>query len=106
MVYNRFKDHVENGSQRPSLGSERERDRLRVIAGGAQATIPLPLEDVPGDELIKMYRDNSISRQGLFGELHRREQAGARLPRMGGDLWNRYRSWVAERKRKSQNQGQ
>lgn len=102
-VYARFKDTINPDQEKPSYGSERERDRLRVIAGGAQAETSPPLADVTGDDLLKMYRENNISRQGLFGELHRREKAGDRLPKMGGDLWGKYRNWVAERRRRKQN---
>ena len=78
--------------------SERDRDRLRVITGGAEAD-ERSLSDLPVETLLEMNQQGTISNPVLFHELNKREKTGTKLPKMGGVLWGKYRTWVAERKR-------
>jgi hypothetical protein len=96
-VYARFKEKVEVTTEH-SDKSERDRDRLRVITGGAEAD-QRNLGDLPVEELLEMHSAGTINNQTLFIELSKREKRGARLPKMGSSLWNKYRTWVAERRR-------
>ncbi len=96
-VYLRFKEKNETGRELHSH-SERDRDRLRVITGGAEAD-ERSLSDLPAETLLQMYQDGTIAGPILFHELSKREKSGTKLPKMGGALWGKYRTWVAERKR-------
>src|SRR5262249_50982282 len=98
MVYSRFKEKVTSSGTAESPFSERERDRFRVITGGATAETKT-LSDLSVEELITMYEAKTISPQTLFEEFNKREKSGAKLPRMGGNLWGKYRGWVAEKRR-------
>ena len=98
-VYARFKDKLDNASKDAGLpASERERDRFRVITGGATAETK-SLSNEPVEKLIEMYEQKTISPQTLFEEFNKREKSGTKLPRMGGNLWGKYRGWVAEKRR-------
>lgn len=96
-VYMRFKEKNEPGSESHSH-SERDRDRLRVIRKGAEAD-ERSLSDLPAEKLLEMYQGGTIAGPVLFHELSKREKTGTKLPKMGGTLWGKYRTWVAERKR-------
>lgn len=99
LVYSRFKEKVDTAvKDAESPYSERERDRFRVITGGATAETKT-LSDMPVEELIEMYQQKTISPQTLFEEFNKREKSGVKLPRMGGTLWGKYRGWVAEKRR-------
>ena len=98
-VYSRFKDKLNPvGKDALSPSSERDRDRFRVITGGATAETS-SLSDEPVEQLIQMYEEKAISPQTLFEEFNKREKSGVKLPRMGGNLWGKYRGWVAEKRR-------
>jgi hypothetical protein len=98
-VYTRFREKLDTaGKDTESPYSERERDRFRVITGGATAETKT-LSDVPVETLIQMYEEKTISPQTLFEEFNKREKSGVKLPRMGGNLWGKYRGWVAEKRR-------
>lgn len=96
-VYQRFKEKVE-GTHEHSDRSERDRDRLRVITGGAEAD-ERNLGDMAVEKLLEMHAAGTINNQTLFIELSKREKSGARLPKIGSSLWGKYRTWVAERRR-------
>lgn len=99
LVYSRFKEKVDTSvKDAESPFSERERDRFRVITGGATAETKT-LSEIPVEELIEMYQQKTISPQTLFEEFNKREKSGVKLPRMGGNLWGKYRGWVAEKRR-------
>jgi len=98
-VYFRFKDELQKEEPHRSVLSERERDRQRVIRGEARAE-ESNLSDLSVDQLLEMYRQKDISRDVLFQQLFKRESAGLRLQRMERDLWGRYRTWVAEQRRR------
>jgi hypothetical protein len=97
LVYQRFKEKNETVHQ-PAHKSERDRDRLRVITGGAEAD-ERSLSDLPVETLLEMNQQGTISNPILFHEMHKREKSGVKLPKMGGALWGKYRTWVAEKKR-------
>lgn len=98
-VYSRFKEKLDSTKKDvESPYSERERDRFRVITGGATAETKT-LSDLPIEQLIAMYQEKTISPQTLFEEFSKREKSGTKLPRMGGNLWGKYRGWVAEKRR-------
>jgi hypothetical protein len=98
-VYARFKDKLDAaGRDTQSTPSERDRDRFRVITGGATAETS-SLSDESVERLIQMHEEKAISTQTLFEEFSKREKSGVKLPRMGGNLWGKYRGWVAEKRR-------
>src|SRR5262245_43285235 len=97
-VYTRFMEKIQKTGDTQGTSSERDRDRFRVITGGATAETK-SLSDIPIEQLIAMYEEKNISSQTLFEELNKREKSGAKLPRMGGNLWGKYRGWVAEKRR-------
>jgi hypothetical protein len=98
-VYTRFKDKVAGtGQDSQSPASERDRDRFRVITGGATAETK-SMTDLSVEKLLEMYEQKTISGQTLFEEFYKREKAGVKLPRIGGNLWGKYRGWVAEKRR-------
>jgi hypothetical protein len=97
-VYLRFKEKNEPGPEVHTQHSERDRDRLRVIRRGAEAD-ERSLSDLPAETLLQMYQDGSLTGPVLFHELSKRERTGTKLPKMGGALWGKYRTWVAEKKR-------
>jgi len=98
-VYKRFNDKVHEGEpQGGSAGSERDRDRQRVIHRGVREETS-GLADLPVGELMDKYKQQIITREVLFQQLQMREKAGIRLDRMDPDLWGRYRNWVAEKRR-------
>ncbi len=98
-VYKRFNDKVHEGEgQAGSSGSERDRDRQRVIHKGVREETS-GLADLPVGELLDKCRQQVITREVLFQQLQMREKAGIRLERMDPDLWGRYRNWVAEKRR-------
>lgn len=99
-VYARFKDKLDTAVKDAggTPASERDRDRFRVITGGATAETK-SLSDESVEKLIEMYEQKAISPQTLFEEFNKREKSGAKLPRMGGNLWGKYRGWVAEKRR-------
>jgi hypothetical protein len=82
-------------------GSERDRDRNRVVSGAVREERS-NLTDLSVSDLLELYDKRDISREILFMEFRKRENAGMKLPRMDSDLWGRYRSWVAEQRRKRQ----
>ncbi|HSE41070.1 MAG TPA: hypothetical protein VLH08_09925 [Acidobacteriota bacterium] len=96
-VYQRFKEKNDT-SQQASHSSERDRDRFRVITGGAEAD-ERSLSDLPVETLLEMNQQGAISNPVLFHEMHKRERTGVKLPKMGASLWGKYRTWVAEKKR-------
>jgi hypothetical protein len=100
MVYQRFQDKLHKAATE-SHGSERERDRHRVVSAGVREE-KSNLTDLPVTELLDLYQKRTITREVLFHEFRKRENAGMRLQRMDPDLWGRYRSWVAEQRRRRQ----
>lgn len=100
MVYQRFHDKL-NKSTTDIQGSERERDRNRVVSAGVREE-KSNLTDLSVGDLLDLYQRRSITRETLFLEFRKRENAGIKLQRMDSDLWGRYRSWVAEQRRRRQ----
>jgi len=82
-------------------GSERDRDRNRVVSAGVREERS-NLTDLSVNDLLDLYQKRSISREILFHEFRKRENAGMKLQRMDADLWGRYRGWVAEQRRRRQ----
>jgi hypothetical protein len=100
MVYERFQDRIhKTGQEQPS--SERDRDRHRVVSSGVREERS-NLTDLSVSDLLDMYEKRTIRREVLFQEFRKRENAGMKLQRMDADLWGRYRSWVAEQRRRRQ----
>lgn len=99
-VYQRFQEKL-NKTEEESHHSERDRDRYRVVSAGVREE-KSNLTDMPVPELLDLYQKRSISREILFQEFRKRENAGIKLQRMDADLWGRYRSWVAEQRRRRQ----
>jgi len=97
-VYQRFMDKIGETGKEVVDGSERDRDRLRVIHGG-QKVDSYNLAEHTEVTLIEMYREKSISFNTLFTEFHKRERSGKKLPKMDSNLWGHYRSWVAQKRR-------
>ena len=98
MVYQRFQDKIQ---KQESHGSERDRDRNRVVSAGVREE-KSNLTDLSINDLLDLYQKKSITRETLFMEFRKRENAGMKLQRMDSDLWGRYRSWVAEQRRRRQ----
>ena len=96
-VHARFMEKIHKTSEEPQ-GSERERDRQRVIRGEMRHESST-LTDMSVQDLLEMYSRKEITNDILFQQLSRREKAGIRLEKMDRDLWGRYRSWVAEKRR-------
>ncbi|MCI0411885.1 hypothetical protein L0222_03680 [bacterium] len=99
-VYQRFQEQLHK-SEEESKHSERDRDRYRVVSAGVREE-KSNLTDMPVSELLDLYQKRGISREILFQEFRKRENAGIKLQRMDPDLWGRYRSWVAEQRRRRQ----
>jgi hypothetical protein len=97
-VYSRFKDHVRAKGQPEMLASERERDRLRFISGEVRSENN-NLSALSVDQLLEKHERGHISMETLFQQFRKREKSGTRLQKMDQKLWNRYRSWVAEKRR-------
>lgn len=97
-VYQRFMDKIHKTGEEELHGSERERDRKQVIRGEVREERS-SISDLPVSELLTLYERQSITREVLFEQLSRRERAGMKLDKMDRDLWGRYRSWVAEKRR-------
>ena len=98
-VYQLFQDKQ---SKKDELhGSERDRDRNRVVSAGMREERS-NLTDMSIADLLDLYQKRTISREVLFQELRKRENAGMKLQRMDADLWGRYRGWVAEQRRRRQ----
>jgi len=97
-VYAHFKKKIEGVETDTGHRSERDRDRFRVISGGEPVT-ESKLSEVPINQLIEMYTQQDISSRTLFQEFEKREKSGNRLPKIDGNLWGRYRSWLADRRR-------
>jgi hypothetical protein len=97
-VYSRFKDHVRAKGQPEILASERERDRLRFISGEVRSENN-NLSALSVDQLLEKHERGHISMETLFQQFRKREKSGTRLQKMDQKLWNRYRSWVAEKRR-------
>lgn len=97
-VYSRFKDHVRAKSEPESQASERERDRLRFISGELKSENN-NLSQLSVDQLLENHERGQISMETLFQQFRKREKGGVRLQKMDQKLWNRYRSWVAEKRR-------
>jgi hypothetical protein len=100
MVYQRFQDKLHK-AEHDKHGSERERDRHRVVSAGVREERS-NLTDMQIPELLDLYNKREISKEVLFLEFRKRENAGMKLQRMDADLWGRYRSWVAEQRRRRQ----
>jgi hypothetical protein len=96
-VYTIFKQKIDQ-SHDQAVVSERDRDRNRVIQSGLKAE-ESNLSDLPVDQLLGMYQEKKISKETLFRQFSKRERAGIRLQRMEADLWGKYRSWVALKRR-------
>lgn len=96
-VYDRFMEKIHK-TEEDTSGSERERDRQRVIRGEMREEHS-SLSDISVSELLTLYERQSITREILFEQFSRRERAGIKLDKMDRDLWGRYRSWVAEKRR-------
>jgi hypothetical protein len=105
MVYSRFKQHVTVKGQPPSQSSERERDRLRFISGQVKSETS-NLSQLSVDQLLESHERGQISMETLFQQFRKREKSGVRLQKMDQKLWNRYRSWVAEKRRAHRSPGQ
>jgi len=101
MVYQRFQDGVHKGEGGDASHSERDRDRNRVIRGSVREERS-SLTDLPLEQLLEMFEKKTISRETLFQQFRKRENAGMKLQRMDSDLWGRYRSWIAEQRRRKQ----
>jgi hypothetical protein len=99
-VYQRFQDKLQK-TEEETHHSERDRDRYRVVSGAVREE-KSNLTDMPVPELLDLYQRRAISREILFQEFRKRENAGMKLQRMDPDLWGRYRSWVAEQRRRRQ----
>jgi hypothetical protein len=97
-VYVRFKEHVKAKGEPASMASERERDRLRFISGGLRSENS-NLSQLSVDQLLENHEKGQISMETLFQQFRKREKSGVRLQKMDQKLWNRYRSWVAEKRR-------
>lgn len=97
-VYDRFMDKIHKTGDEELPGSERDRDRKRVIRGEVREEHS-SLSDISVNELLALYDRQDITREVLFEQLSRRERAGMKLDKMDRDLWGRYRSWVAEKRR-------
>ena len=97
-VYTRFKEYVKAKGEPPSMASERERDRLRFISGELKSESN-NLSQLSVDELLDQHERGQISMETLFQQFRKREKTGTRLQKMDQKLWNRYRSWVAEKRR-------
>ena len=82
-------------------GSERDRDRNRVVSAGVREERS-NLTDMSIPDLLDSYEKGGITREILFQEFRKRENAGMKLQRMDSDLWGRYRGWVAEQRRRRQ----
>jgi len=98
-VYQLFHDKRTKGDE--PHGSERDRDRNRVVSAGVREERS-NLTDLSISDLLGLYEKRSISREVLFQEFRKRENAGMKLQRMDADLWGRYRGWVAEQRRRRQ----
>lgn len=96
-VYTRFMEKIHKTGDEPQ-GSERERDRQRVIRGEMRHESS-QLTDMSVADLLAMHSRKEITNDVLFQQLSKREKAGIRLEKMDRDLWGRYRSWVAEKRR-------
>ncbi|HJZ10708.1 MAG TPA: hypothetical protein VJ521_01065 [Acidobacteriota bacterium] len=103
-VYFRFKEELGKMEPHQDLISERERDRQRVIRGGVK-TEESSLTDLSVDQLLAMHLQGEITREVLFAQFQKRENAGLKLQRIERDLWGRYRSWVSEQRRKRRSHG-
>jgi hypothetical protein len=97
-VYAHFKKKIEGVEKDTGHRSERDRDRFRVITGGEPVTHS-KLSEVSIPQLIEMFNQRNISSRTLFQEFEKREKSGKRLPKIDGNLWGRYRSWLADRRR-------
>jgi hypothetical protein len=98
-VYTRFMEKIHKTEEDLSHRSERDRDRNRVIGAGPRMQ-ETSLSDRSVDELLVMHSERTITSEVLFQQFSRRERAGMRLQRIDPNLWGRYRSWVAEQRRK------
>jgi hypothetical protein len=98
-VYQLF--HDRRNKRDETHGSERERDRNRVVSGAVREERS-NLTDLSVNDLLDLYDKGGISREALFLEFRKRENAGMKLQRMDADLWGRYRNWVAEQRRRKQ----
>jgi len=96
-VYSLFKQKLEQSADQ-AVVSERDRDRNRVVRAGSKPE-ESNLSDLPVDQLLGMHQDKKISKETLFRQFSKRERAGIRLQRMDPDLWGRYKSWVASKRR-------
>jgi hypothetical protein len=99
-VYDRFHDKLHKNDAE-SHHSERDRDRHRVVSSGVREERS-NLTDLSVGDLLDMYQKRAIAKEVLFQEFRKRENAGIKLQRMDSDLWGRYRSWVAEQRRRRQ----
>jgi len=96
-VYLRFKEKITVTSE-PWPGSERDRDRNRVIRGERRHE-EVQLSDLSVDDLLDRYSREQITAETLFQQFHKREKSGARLQKVDPKIWSRYRTWVAEKRR-------
>jgi hypothetical protein len=96
-VYLRFKEKI-TGSGEVWRGSERDRDRNRVIRG-EQRHEQVQLSDLTVDDLLERYGSEQITADTLFQQFHKREKNGIRLQKVDPKIWARYRTWVAEKRR-------
>lgn len=97
-VYERFKDQTGGKTDNTPNGSERDRDRMRVIRG-EQRHEQIQLSDLTVEDLLDKHRRQVITNEILFQQFHKREKVGMRLPKIDPTLWSKYRTWVAEKRR-------
>ncbi|HET6266090.1 MAG TPA: hypothetical protein VFG11_00105 [Acidobacteriota bacterium] len=96
-VYLRFKEKITVTSE-VWRGSERDRDRDRVIRGERRHE-EVQLSDLSVDDLLERYSREQITADTLFQQFHKREKSGVRLQKVDPKIWSRYRTWVAEKRR-------
>lgn len=97
-VYSRFMDQIKGKKDESPAGSERERDRLRVIRG-EQRHDQVQLSDLPVEDLLDRHQKQTITNDVLFQQFQKREKVGMKLPKIDPALWSKYRTWVGEQRR-------
>lgn len=97
-VYSRFMDQIKGKVEEGPAGSERDRDRLRVIRG-EQRHDQVQLSDLPVEDLLDRHQKQTITNDVLFQQFQKREKVGLRLPKIDPALWSKYRTWVGEQRR-------
>lgn len=97
-VYSRFMDQIKGKKEESTAGSERDRDRLRVIRG-EQRHDQVQLSDLSVEDILDRHQRQTITDDVLFQQFQKREKAGIKLPKIDSVLWSKYRTWVGEQRR-------